>query len=57
MKAGLIYEGVYTFIHNWSVNVFSNAMCINLIDPVKDEFVFSTYSKTKYIDGIIFNDW
>lgn len=52
MKAGLIYEGVYTFIHNWSVTVFSNAMCINLIDPVKDEFVFSTYSKTKYIDGI-----
>lgn len=52
MKAGLIYQGVYIFIHNLSVNIFSNAMCINLIDPVKEEFVFSTYSNSKYIDGI-----
>lgn len=40
LKAGLIYQGVYIFIHNWSVNIFSNAMFINLIDSVKDEFVF-----------------
>lgn len=52
MKVGFIYEGVYIFIYNWSVNVFLNVMCINLIDLVKDEFVFLIYLKIKYIDGI-----